>query len=410
MQAAGRIDPPDWMRATDTGAVLAALTAEGADVRFVGGCVRDAVLGRAGADIDIATADPPDRVLTLLARAGLRAVPTGIAHGTVTAVGTDRHFEITTLRRDVENFGRHARVAFTDDWIGDAARRDFTMNALYADADGTLYDPTGGLADLEAGRVRFVGDPAVRIEEDRLRILRFFRFHAYYGRGEPDAAGLAAAVAAAPSLALLSGERIAAELFKLLRADAAPAVLRIMASHGVLAHLLPAATGFARLARLIAIERELGRPDPLRRLSALLPNDAAIADQIADRLKLSNDERGRLASMAAPALMVAADMDGAARARALYRLGERQFVDLVLLAWAGGPMADAARWRGHLAAAKNWVRPLLPVSGADVLALGLPPGPRVGAVLAAVEQWWEAGEFRAGRAEVLAKLREIANA
>ena len=410
MQAAGRIDPPDWMRATDTGAVLAALTAEGADVRFVGGCVRDAVLGRAGADIDIATADPPDRVLTLLARAGLRAVPTGIAHGTVTAVGTDRHFEITTLRRDVENFGRRARVAFTDDWIGDAARRDFTMNALYADADGTLYDPTGGLADLEAGRVRFVGDPAVRIEEDRLRILRFFRFHAYYGRGEPDAAGLAAAVAAAPSLALLSGERIAAELFKLLRADAAPAVLRIMASHGVLAHLLPAATGFARLARLIAIERELGRPDPLRRLSALLPNDAAIADQIADRLKLSNDERGRLASMAAPALMVAADMDGAARARALYRLGERQFVDLVLLAWAGGPMADAARWRGHLAAAKNWVRPLLPVSGADVLALGLPPGPRVGAVLAAVEQWWEAGEFRAGRAEALAKLREIANA
>ncbi|HUN50594.1 MAG TPA: hypothetical protein VMU42_05740, partial [Candidatus Sulfotelmatobacter sp.] len=149
------------MRATDTGAVLAALTAEGAAVRFVGGCVRDAVLGRAGADIDIATADPPDRVLTLLARAGLRAVPTGIAHGTVTAVGTDRHFEITTLRRDVENFGRHARVAFTDDWIGDAARRDFTMNALYADADGTLYDPTGGLADLEAGRVRFVGDPAV---------------------------------------------------------------------------------------------------------------------------------------------------------------------------------------------------------------------------------------------------------
>ena len=202
MQPAGRFDPPGWMTAPETGSVMAALTAEGSVARFVGGCVRDAILARGGAiaDIDIATSDPPERVIALLGKAGLRAIPTGIEHGTITALSGARHFEITTLRRDVETFGRRARVAFTDDWAVDAARRDFTMNALYADADGTLYDPTGGLADLRAGRVRFVGDAALRIQEDALRLLRFFRFHARYGQGEPDAAGLAAAAAAAPSL------------------------------------------------------------------------------------------------------------------------------------------------------------------------------------------------------------------
>jgi poly(A) polymerase len=411
MQPAGRIDPPAWMTAPETRAVMAALAGEGAVARFVGGCVRDAILDRTGtvSDIDIATADPPDRVTLLLGNAGLRSIPTGIAHGTVTALSGARHYEITTLRRDVETFGRRARVAFTDDWAGDAARRDFTMNALYADADGTLYDPTGGLADLRAGRVRFVGDAALRIQEDALRLLRFFRFHAHYGRGEPDAAGLAAASAAAASLATLSGERVTGELFKLLQAATAAGALQIMARHGVLAHLLPEAPGIDRLARLVPIEATLGLSDSLRRLAALLPSDATAAVRLADRLKLSNDERERFAAIVAPALAVGADMDVAARGRALYRLGRERFVDLALLAWAAEPLPDAAAWRAHLAAAEAWVRPILPVGGTDVLALGLPPGPRVGELLAAVERWWEAGGFRAGRADALAKLREMTN-
>jgi poly(A) polymerase len=412
MQPAGRLDPPAWMIAPETRAVMAALAAGGGVARFVGGCVRDAVLARGGAisDIDIATSDPPDRVTALLGKAGLRAIPTGIEHGTVTALNGARHFEITTLRRDVETFGRRARVVFTDDWAADAARRDFTMNALYADPDGTLHDPTGGLADLQAGRVRFVGDATLRIQEDALRLLRFFRFHAHYGKGEPDAAGLAAAAAAAASLATLSGERIAGELFKLLQAASAPAVLQVMAQHGVLAHLLPEAPGIDRLARLISIEGRLALSDPLRRLAALLRADAAVAARVSDRLKLSNDDRERLAAMVAPILAIVADIDEATRSRKLYRLGRARFSDLALLAWAGDPVADAARWRAHLTAAQSWVRPILPVSGTDVLALGLPPGPRVGELLAAVERWWAAGDFRAGRAELLAKLREMTNA
>jgi poly(A) polymerase len=412
MQPAGRLDPPGWMTAPETRAVMAALTAEGSLARFVGGCVRDAILDRGAAvsDIDIAAADPPDRVSVLLSKAGLRAIPTGIAHGTITALSGTRRFEITTLRHDVETFGRRARVAFTDDWVADASRRDFTMNALYADPDGTLYDPTSGLADLQAGRVRFVGDADLRIREDALRLLRFFRFHAHYGRGEPDAAGLAAAAAAAASLTTLSGERIAAELFKLLQAETAPTVLQIMARQGVLLSLLPEALGMERLARLVTIEAMLDLSDSLRRLAALLPADAVVAARIGERLRLSNEERERLVALTVPVLALSADMDAAKRSRVLYRLGRARFSFLALLALAGDPAADAARWRAHLTAAQTWVRPILPVGGTDVLALGLPPGPRVGELLAAAERWWMEGDFRAGRAEMLAKLREMTNA
>src|SRR5713226_4802519 len=212
MQPVERIVPQSWMIEAPTRAVLAALGAGGAVVRFVGGCVRDALLGRAIGDIDIATPDLPETVLTLLEAASIKAVPTGIAHGTITAVVPPRHFEITSLRRDVETFGRHARVAFTDDWAADAARRDFTMNALFLDAEGQVFDPVGGLEDLRAGRVRFVGDAEARIREDVLRLLRFYRFHAHYGRGEADEAARAACRALAHLLPGLSGDRIAAEL------------------------------------------------------------------------------------------------------------------------------------------------------------------------------------------------------
>jgi poly(A) polymerase len=265
-----RIDPPSWAAERVVAAVLAALGADGAVVRFVGGCVRDTLLARPIGDIDIATPDPPDTVLTLLEAAAIKAVPTGIAHGTITAVVPPRHFEITTLRRDVETFGRHARVAFTDDWAADAARRDFTMNALFLDAAGRVFDPVGGLADLRAGRVRFVGDAAARIREDVLRLLRFYRFHAHYGRGAPDAAARRACRELSALLPGLSGERVATELFKLLAAPDPVPTIDLMAEDGVLAVLLPEARRRDRLAGLVVLE---DAADPLRRLAALLVAD-----------------------------------------------------------------------------------------------------------------------------------------
>ena len=223
MEPSGHLDLQTWMKADETRAMVEVLRAGGQTVRFVGGCVRDAVLERAVKDIDLATPDPPETVIERLEQAGLGAVPTGIDHGTVTAVVGEAHFEITTLRRDVETYGRRARVEFTDDWVADASRRDFTINALFCDPDGTLYDPTGGLGDLKAGRVRFIGDPAQRIDEDVLRILRFFRFHAWYGQEALDQEGFAACRALAHRLPALSGERVAGELFRLLdAADPSP--------------------------------------------------------------------------------------------------------------------------------------------------------------------------------------------
>jgi poly(A) polymerase len=271
MQPSDRLDPQPWMTAPETVAVMAALSAAGGEARFVGGCVRDALVGRKVRDVDIATHEPPERVLNLLARAGIKAIPTGIKHGTVTAVIGARHFEITTLRRDVETYGRHAKVEYTDDWQADAARRDFTMNALFCGADGSIYDPFGGAADLRAQRVRFVGDPEARIREDVLRLLRFFRFHAHYGKPPPDAAALAACRSLAHLLPTLSGERICAETLKLLSAPEPADVIDLMGEAGVLANFLPEATRNDQLRALVALESSaprdlMPRTDPLRRL------------------------------------------------------------------------------------------------------------------------------------------------
>jgi poly(A) polymerase len=394
------------MAAPETAAVVAALTARGETVRFVGGCVRDALLAKPVGDIDIATPDPPGTVIALIEAAGLKAVPTGVAHGTVTAVAGGRPFEVTTLRRDVETDGRHARVAFIDDWVEDAARRDFTFNAMFLDLDGTLYDPFAGRADLEAGRVRFVGSASRRIEEDVLRLLRYFRFFAWYGRPPADTEALAACRELAPRLEGLSGERVQRELFKLLGAPDPLPALALMAENGVTEHVLPGPReNWARtLAALVGRERARGESEPVRRLAAMVAGDT---EALARRLRLSRADAERLAGLAAPPLEVDAAMDRRASRRALYRFGADRFRDLVLLAWAeAGGGADGA-FETLLATAEAWRPVSLPVHGRDVLALGVTKGPRVGELLRRVEAWWEAGDYRATRDEALAYLAQI---
>ena len=416
----GQLSPQDWLSAPETQAVLAALTADGAEVRFVGGCVRDAILRRTIKDVDIATHDPPQRVLALLDEAGIPAIPTGIAHGTVTAVIGKEHFEITTLREDVENYGRHARVAYTSDWAADAARRDFTMNAMFADAQGRVYDPFNGLADLGAGQVRFVGNPLRRIEEDVLRLLRYFRFQAHYGRPPMDRAALSACRKMAPRLVTLSGERIAGEILRLLQAPDPGSVMMVMQAEGILGHVLPEASALARLRVLSwldsrALVRDDVFADPIRRLAAALKTDSAGALAVAERLKLSRVQTQRLVAIAAPVVQVSSKMDSPSLRRALRRMGADEFRDLVLVAWAeqrnlGEQLTaeDSARWVTLLDAAAHWVPVTLPVRGRDCLDMGLARGAEIGTLLAAVERWWEDLDYKPGREECLARLRELA--
>lgn len=403
-----RIEPKPWMSAPATRAVVAALRANGQEIRFVGGCVRDSLHGGfAGSDIDIATPDRPETVIALFDKAGIKNIPTGLAHGTITAVAEGQHFEITTLRVDVNSHGRHADVAYTDDWLEDAARRDFTMNALSLTPEGDIYDPWGGIKDLEAGCVRFVGDAAERIQEDHLRLLRFFRFHAWFGKGAPDHAGLAAATAGAKLLNRLSGERIRNEMLKLLAAaDPAP-VIEIMAAAGVLGEIVAVANDTNILRGLQEIEAQSGA-DPLRRLASLM-RDKASAETVAERLRLSNAESARLAAMRSPPGTINAALDERALHREVYAHGAERMVDWLILA-AAEHGKDGARYRQLIEAAKAWPPAVLPIKGADALALGLAAGPDIGDLLKAVESWWIAEDFAPTRAACLDKLRSLAAA
>ena len=322
MTPAGSIDLPPSMAAPETRRVFEAITADGAQARFVGGCVRDSLLRRAVKDIDIATDAEPERVLRLLEAAQHHAQS---RPGSTTAPSPPSshpaHFEITTLRHDVETFGRHARVAFTDDWMIDASRRDFTMNALFCTIDGTLYDPFGGVEDARAGRVRFVGDPRARITEDVLRLLRFFRFQAHYGLTPPEPAALQACIELAPLLPKLSGERVQGEMFRLLRAPDPVPVVRLMIDHGILAHLLPEATSIGRLAFVTRAAPD--QDDPVLRLAALLETDRAGALRVAERLRLSNAETDRLALLTAPPVEISRSEPTAVTASFRDRYGPR---------------------------------------------------------------------------------------
>ncbi len=389
------------MEAPAVRALFDSLGRAGIAGRFVGGCVRNTVLERAIDDIDVAVDKPPEEVMRALAASRLKSVPTGLKHGTVTAIVEDCRFELTTLRRDVETDGRRAVVAFTDDWLEDAGRRDFTFNALYADPDGTLYDPFDGRSDLAAGRVRFIGDADTRIAEDRLRVLRFFRFYAWYGRPPLDGAGFDACRRNAGALGSLSGERVAKELLRLLEAPAPADALKAMAEAGALDHWLPEYDGVAGLEALIGRE---DRPDPLRRLAAVLASGSN-ATALGKRLRLSTRQALRLDVMLStePAL----DLTGGPKAwrAAIYRQGGGLYADRLLLA-----LHAPGDWRAALAMARTWTPPELPVSGRDALAFGLAPGPRVGALIADVERWWVDGDFSADRAACLARLERLARA
>jgi len=376
----------------------------GIALRFVGGAVRDTLLRRPVGDIDVATSAAPEAVMACLQEAGIKVAPTGLAHGTVTAVISPRHFEITTLRHDVEPLGRHARVAFVDDWKVDAERRDFTMNALFLDPDGTILDYVGGIDDLRERRVRFVGDPETRIREDVLRLLRFYRFHAQIGRGLADGPARAACCLLAPLLSRLSAERVAADLLKLMGARDPVPTLELMAEDGVLPVVLPEATRMPRLEAMLAVEPD---PDPIRRLAALVDVDREGALALARRLKFSNLQRDRLAALAAPAWPVDLAADLRAQRRGLYHLGTELYRDLLLMRAAEAPPSNRRRARALLRLAARTKQPIFRLKGRDLQMLGLKRGPEVGRLLRELEAWWEAGDFRATRGACLkeAKVR-----
>lgn len=401
---------PAWLDWPETRTLVAAFP-QGA-LRFVGGSVRDTLLSRKVRDVDAATPLPPDRVMALLEAAGIRAAPTGIEHGTVTAVVDKKPFEITTLRRDVATDGRHAQVAFTGDWKEDAARRDFTMNALYLSPEGELFDYFGGETDAREGRVRFIGNAAQRIREDRLRALRFFRFYAWYGATAPDAEALSACAAAAPELPQLSGERLRQEMLKLLAAPAPYAALSVMQKAGVLAYAM--GVTIADLKPVSAIEEieELTKqpPDALVRLALLLLKAKQAPDLALSRLgqswKLPNDISGALEELVTHAPQVASPLAAPAQKKLLRRLGAASLKRLALLRWALG--ADAATTHAMILLAASWQPPVFPVSGEDLKALGVPEGRRLGQMLRQLEDEWEAGDYAPGREELLktaAKMR-----
>ena len=406
------LGPQPWLTADDTKQVIAALSAKGAKVRFVGGCVRNALIHEPVLDIDIATPDRPENVVDLLEAANIKAVPTGIDHGTITAVVDGKPFEITTLREDVETDGRHADVSFTEEWEADAARRDLTVNAIYADPDGRLFDPFDGVNHIRNGVIKFIGSAQDRIQEDYLRILRFFRFAAYYGKGELDPSALKAIKANKDGLKNLSAERVRAELLKLLSAPNPISTLRVMSAIGVLSDILPEAIHVARLERLVDIEsNQLFVTDGIRRLSTLVELDASGVRELATRLRLSNAERDRLNEMQTNDLKIVSYLSIREVRRALYKVGPETFKDLVLLHWADDPKeTNGVQWRALLAMADSWVRPVLPLTGQDVMKAGVPEGPAIGDVLKEVEEWWIDSDFTEDEFSIVERLKAIVQA
>jgi poly(A) polymerase len=405
----GSVASADWFKKPQTQAIYACLNREGFAARAVGGAVRNALLGRAVHEVDFATTAKPEEIMRLAAQSAMKAVPTGIAHGTVTLVVDGIPFEVTSLRRDVETHGRHATVAFDADWESDAKRRDFTINALYADTQGNVHDPVGGLADLGARRVRFVGKADERVREDYLRILRFFRFSAEYAEGDFDREGIAAAIHGRGGLAQLSRERIRAEFLRLLVSRRAGDAITIMDEAGLLLLLLGRVIRRTRFARLGQIESRLClTPDPILRLAALAIFVAEDAVDLAERLRLSSAEAGYLLNLATASPSLPADLNLKALRCLIYRQGSRVYLGRLLLAWASfcGPLDEDA-WTLAAALVNRWKPPSFPLSGADLIAKGWKAGPELGAELKRLEDLWIDSDFELSGYDLLMRLSSL---
>ena len=379
-----------WLREGPLPRLLAVLDRDGEEARVIGGAVRNALIGEPVHEVDVATTAVPEEVVRRVTAAGFKAVPTGIAHGTVTVV-IDRHpFEVTTLRLDVETYGRHAKVEFGRDWAGDAHRRDFTINALSVTADGRIHDYTNGLADLEARRVRFIGEAKTRIAEDYLRILRFFRFHAAYGHGDPDREGLFACVEGRAGLDQLSRERVRMEMMKLLLAARATPTLAVMSEVGLLLRVLGGVPYLAAFEMMTKVEAAAAvTPDPARRLGALGAVTPEDAERLWQRLRLTNAEHARLAAMGAHWRQLSPARGELAARAALYRLKPVHYVDCALLAWARAQAsAHDEAWRGFATLPQRWTAPVFPLKAADFIARGIEKGPALGAAMRAAEAAW----------------------
>jgi poly(A) polymerase len=399
MTDGAHFDNAAWLKDGELTRLLALLDGDGEEARVVGGAVRNALMQLTVGEIDVATTAVPQEVMRRVEAAGFKAKPTGIDHGTVTAIIDGKPFEVTTLREDVETFGRKAKVAFGRDWKADAQRRDFTINALSVSADGRMYDYVGGLGDIAAHRVRFIGDPSARIAEDYLRILRFFRFHAWYGNGAPDAAGLHACIAARSGLDALSRERVRMEMLKLLLAPHAAPTLAVMAEAGILGTVLGGVPLLASFENTAKAEAAIGAaPDATRRLGALGVRIMEDAERLSQRLRLSNTEFERL--MALEYWWRVRPAAGAHAARVLlYQLGPASFADRVLVAWSRSDAgaADSA-WHELATLPQRWIAPRFPLKAADFFSRGVPKGPEMGAALRAAEQAWIDAEFPEDRA------------
>jgi poly(A) polymerase len=387
-----------WFKDGEVARLLALLDRDGEEARVVGGAVRNALMGIPVAEIDVATTALPLEIMRRVEAAGGKAVPTGIEHGTVTAILNHRPIEVTTLREDVETFGRKARVKFGRDWRADAERRDFTINALSASADGVVHDYVGGLDDIAARRVRFIGEPQQRIEEDYLRILRFFRFHAHFGDGAPDPAGVQACIRARAGLDTLSRERVRMEMLKLLVAARATPTLVVMTETGLLGMVLGGVAYLASFENSIKVDAALGvEADAIRRLGALAIWVEEDAERLAQRLRLSNAESERLLALDGWR-HVAPQADAKAARALLYRLGPQSFADRIFIAWARSDAgaADPA-WRDLASLPQRWTAPAFPLKAADFVRRGVAEGPPLGVALRAAEAAWIAADFPTDR-------------
>jgi tRNA nucleotidyltransferase/poly(A) polymerase len=398
-----------WLAAPAVRRVFALLSGDGEEARVVGGAVRNALMGLPVIDVDFGTTATPDRVAARAKAAGIKAAPTGVEHGTLTLVVEGRPFEVTTLREDIKTDGRHAVVRFGTDWDADARRRDFTVNALSVDADGKVYDPVGGYEDVIAGRIRFIGDPDRRIAEDRLRILRFFRFHAEYGKGDIDAVGLAAVTRARGGLRDLSAERIGQEMRRLMVAPRAAETVTLMQEAGILPIVLAGIGYLGPFDRLVRFEAAVGLPAtvPLR-LAALACRIEEDVLRLTERLRLTNAERDRMLRALAAARSLTPPPNARGARRALYRHGAVAFRDGAALAFAWSDAAsDDPVWRELATLPDRWTAPKFPLSGRDIVAGGRPPGPAVGALLAAVEAWWIDEDFAPDATALRQRLQQL---